>query len=65
MSFINNNDKEIHIKIVYYGPSLGGKTTNLQWVFSHTSEDKKSNLMALHTEVERTLFFDFYRWILA
>jgi signal recognition particle receptor subunit beta len=59
MSFINNNDKEIHIKIVYYGPSLGGKTTNLQWVFSHTAEDKKSNLMALHTEVERTLFFDF------
>lgn len=59
MSFINNNDKEIHIKVVYYGPSLGGKTTNLQWVYGKTSEDQKSKLMSLHSEVERTLFFDF------
>ena len=59
MSFINHNDKEIHIKVVYYGPSLGGKTTNLQWVFDQTSDNQKSKMMALHTEIERTLFFDF------
>lgn len=59
MSFINHNAKEIHCKIVYYGPSLGGKTTNLQWVYQRTAEDQKSKLIALNTEVERTLFFDF------
>lgn len=59
MSFINHNEKEIHIKVVYYGPSLGGKTTNLQWVYQQTAADQKSKMMALHTDVERTLFFDF------
>ncbi len=59
MSFINHNAKEIHCKIVYYGPSLGGKTTNLQWVYQKTAEDQKSKLVALNTDVERTLFFDF------
>lgn len=59
MSFINHNAKEIHCKIVYYGPSLGGKTTNLQWVYQHTAEDQKSKLVALNTDIERTLFFDF------
>jgi len=59
MSFINYNAKEIHCKIVYYGPSLGGKTTNLQWVYKETTPDQKSKLMNLSTETERTLFFDF------
>ena len=59
MSFFNHNAKEIHCKIVYYGPSLGGKTTNLQWVYQQTAEDQKSKLVALNTDVERTLFFDF------
>lgn len=59
MSFINYNAKEIHCKIVYYGPSLGGKTTNLQWVYQKTADDQKSKLIALNTDVERTLFFDF------
>lgn len=59
MSFINYNAKEIHCKIVYYGPSLSGKTTNIQWVYQETSEDQKSKLVALNTDVERTLFFDF------
>lgn len=59
MSFINYNAKEIHCKIVYYGPSLSGKTTNIQWVFNKTSEDNKSKLISLDTENERTLFFDF------
>lgn len=59
MSFINHNAKEIHCKIVYYGPSLGGKTTNLQWVYQKTASEQKSKLIALNTEIERTLFFDF------
>ena len=59
MSFINYNAKEIHCKIVYYGPSLGGKTTNIQWVYAKSQPDHKSNLMNLNTETERTLFFDF------
>ena len=59
MSFINYNAKEIHCKIVYYGPSLGGKTTNIQWVYAKSQPDQKSNLMNLNTETERTLFFDF------
>lgn len=59
MSFINYNAKEIHCKVVYYGPSLGGKTTNMQWVFAQTNPDQKSKLMNMNTETERTLFFDF------
>lgn len=59
MSFINSNAKEIHCKIAYYGPSLGGKTTNIQWVYQKTAQDQKSKLIALNTENERTLFFDF------
>ncbi|NUN06534.1 MAG: gliding-motility protein MglA [Bdellovibrio sp.] len=59
MSFINYNAKEIHCKVVYYGPSLGGKTTNIQWVYQKTAEDQKSKLVALNTDIERTLFFDF------
>lgn len=59
MSFINNNAKEIHLKVVYYGASLGGKTTNIQWVYQSLAQDQKSKLVALNTEIERTLFFDF------
>lgn len=59
MSFINYNAKEIHCKIVYYGPSLGGKTTNLQWVYQQTTSPEKSDLFSLPGDVERTLFFDF------
>jgi mutual gliding-motility protein MglA len=59
MSFINYNAKEIHCKIVYYGPSLGGKTTNLQWVYHKTVAPEKSDLNSLPGDVERTLFFDF------
>ena len=59
MSFINHNAKEIHCKVVYYGPSLGGKTTNVQWIYQQTAQDQKSKLVALNTDVERTLFFDF------
>lgn len=59
MSFFNHNAKEIHCKIVYYGPSLGGKTTNVQWVYNNTALDQKSKLVTLNTDIERTLFFDF------
>ena len=63
MSFINYNAKEIHCKIVYYGPSLGGKTTNIQWVFHKTNETdadrSEMNIIELPTDVERTMFFDF------
>lgn len=59
MSFINHNAKEIHCKLVYYGPSLGGKTTNIQWIYQKTAQDQKSKLVALNTDIERTLFFDF------
>ena len=59
MSFVNYNAKEIHCKVVYYGPSLGGKTTNVQWIFQKTTTDPKSKLMTLNIENERTIFFDF------
>ena len=60
MSLINHNAKEIHCKIVYYGPSLGGKTTNIQWIFDQTQPEQRSKLSSLNTENERTVFFDFY-----
>jgi signal recognition particle receptor subunit beta len=59
MSLINNNAKEIHLKVVYYGPSLGGKTTNIQWIYKTTHPDQKSKLIDFGEENERTTFFDF------
>jgi mutual gliding-motility protein MglA len=59
MSFINYNAKEIHCKVVYYGPSLGGKTTNMQWIYAQTDPEMKSELEKSDTQTERTLFFDF------
>lgn len=59
MSFINYSSREINCKIVYYGPGLCGKTTNLQFVFKKTNPDQKGKLISLATETERTLFFDF------
>lgn len=59
MSFINYVTKEVNCKIVYYGPGLGGKTTNIQYVYQKTSGDNKGNIISLNTENERTLFFDF------
>lgn len=59
MTFINYVAREINCKIVYYGPGLGGKTTNLQYVYSITSAENKGKLISLATETERTLFFDF------
>ena len=59
MSVFNHNAKEIHCKIVYYGPSLGGKTTNIQWVYNNILADQKSKLISLDANPERTIFFDF------
>lgn len=59
MSFVNYVNKEVNCKIVYYGPGLGGKTTNIQYVYQKTSGDTKGNMVSLNTENERTLFFDF------
>ena len=59
MSFINYMAREINCKLVYYGPGLGGKTTNLEYVYSKVSPDTRGKLISLATEQERTLFFDF------
>lgn len=59
MSFINYSSREINCKIVYYGPGLCGKTTNLQYIYGKTNPDVKGKMISLATETERTLFFDF------
>ena len=59
MSFINYSSREINCKIVYYGPGLCGKTTNLQYIYDSTSPAAKGKLISLATETDRTLFFDF------
>lgn len=59
MSFINYASKEINCKIVYSGPGLSGKTTNVQYIYEHTQSDQRGKLVTLSTENERTLFFDF------
>ena len=59
MSFINYSAREINCKIVYYGPGLCGKTTNLQYIYKRTAPEAKGKMISLATETERTLFFDF------
>ena len=59
MPFINFPAREINCKLVYYGPGLGGKTANLQWIYEHTGSNQKGKMVSLATETDRTLFFDF------
>jgi mutual gliding-motility protein MglA len=59
MSFINYSSREINCKIVYYGPGLCGKTTNLEYIYNKTNPEAKGKMISLATETERTLFFDF------
>jgi mutual gliding-motility protein MglA len=59
MSMINYASREINCKIVYYGPGLGGKTTNLEYVYNQVNPETRGKLISLATETERTLFFDF------
>ncbi len=58
MAMINPRQKELIAKIVYYGPGLGGKTTNLKYIFDHTSPSSRGELVTLNTQGDRTLFFD-------
>ena len=60
MSFINYSIKEINFKIVYYGPGLSGKTTNIKYLYRKVKNENKGKLVSLATESERTLFFDFF-----
>ena len=59
MTFINYASREINCQIVYYGPGLCGKTTNIQWIFEQANPEKRGKLVSLATETDRTLFFDF------
>jgi signal recognition particle receptor subunit beta len=59
LSLINYSSREINVKIVYYGPGLCGKTTNIQYIYDKVSPDTKGKLITLATEMDRTLFFDF------
>ncbi len=60
MPYINYENKEISFKIVYYGPGMSGKTTNLVYIHKMLSDEIKGDLITLDTEEERTLFFDFF-----
>jgi signal recognition particle receptor subunit beta len=59
MTFINYAAKEINCKIVYYGPGLCGKTSNLQYIYGKTAPEARGKMISLATEADRTLFFDF------
>jgi len=59
MSMINYASREINCKLVYYGPGLGGKTTNLEFVYNKVAPGSRGKMISLATETERTLFFDF------
>lgn len=59
MPFINHASREIILKIVYYGPGLSGKTTNIKFIYSATNPDARGKLISLETKAERTLYFDF------
>lgn len=60
MSFLNYSTREINFKIVYYGPGLSGKTTNIKHIYNKVKNESKGKLVSLATETERTLFFDFF-----
>lgn len=59
MPYINHATREIILKIVYYGPGLCGKTTNIKFIHTSTNPDARGKLISLETKAERTLFFDF------
>lgn len=60
MPYINYNKREISFKVVYYGPGLSGKTTNLTYIHRCLAESNRGEMVTLDTEEERTLFFDFF-----
>src|SRR4030043_706272 len=59
MANLNYADKEVNLKIIYYGTGLCGKTTNLRVMFSTISPERRGKMMSLATELDQTLFFDF------
>lgn len=59
MAFVNLKKKEIQVKIVYYGPGRGGKTTNLEYIYNRFNERIKTEMVTIKTHGDRTLFFDF------
>ncbi len=59
MAFINQKNKEVQVKIVYYGPGRGGKTTNLEYVYKKFNHRIKTEMVTIKTQGDRTLFFDF------
>lgn len=59
MTFVNYASREINCKVVYYGPGLCGKTTNIQYIYDKTNPNARGKLISLATETDRTLFFDF------
>jgi signal recognition particle receptor subunit beta len=59
LAFVNLKKKEVQVKIVYYGPGRGGKTTNLEYVYKRFNERIKTEMVTIKTHGDRTLFFDF------
>lgn len=59
MAFVNFKNREVQAKIVFYGPGRGGKTTNLEYIYSKSRERIKSDMVSIKTHGDRTLFFDF------
>jgi len=59
MALINHRAREIHFKVVYFGPGLGGKTTNLRFLHDRLPAERRGRLLSIATDHERTLFFDF------
>ena len=59
MAFVNPKKKEVQVKIVYYGPGRGGKTTNLEYIYKKFNTRIKTEMVTIKTHGDRTLFFDF------
>jgi small GTP-binding protein len=59
MAFVNLKNKEIQVKVVYYGPGRGGKTTNLEYIYKKFNKRINSEMVTVKTHGDRTLFFDF------
>ncbi|MEK6742188.1 MAG: gliding-motility protein MglA, partial [Nitrospirota bacterium] len=59
MALVNHTTREINAKIVYYGPGLSGKTSNIHFIYHRISPSQRGKLISLATETDRTLFFDF------
>ncbi|RLC29450.1 gliding motility protein, partial [Candidatus Woesebacteria bacterium] len=59
MAFVNLKKKEVQVKVVYYGPGRGGKTSNLEYIYKRFNKHIKTEMVTIKTHGDRTLFFDF------